>query len=109
MSKSSKKKWPALRADSRFSIPNLTEGLVEELDGFVDVGLGRVQHGGEAQGIAVEAALANEQAVLARALHHLRCSFGSRLLRLGSFTNSSACINPIPRTSPISECFACNS
>src|SRR5260370_28527111 len=82
---SPQRKWQALQANSRFSIPDLTERLVEELDGFVDVGLGRVQHGGEAQGVAVQAALANEQTVLARALHHLRGRFGGGLFRLAVF------------------------
>src|SRR5216683_974463 len=61
-------------------ILNLTERLVEEFDGFVDVGLGGVQHGGEAKGVAVEAAFSDEQAVLPGALHHLRRGFGSGLL-----------------------------
>jgi len=42
--------------------PDLTERLVEELDGFIDVGLGRIQHGSEPQRVAVEAAFADEQA-----------------------------------------------
>src|SRR5467141_3064099 len=76
---SPQRKWQALQANSRFSTPDLTERLVEELDGFVDVGLGRVQHGGEAEGVAVEAAFADEQAILARALHHLGGGFGGGL------------------------------
>src|SRR6266851_5719820 len=34
---------------------------------------------------------------------------GAGSLVLRSFTNSSACISPMPRTSPMSECLACNS
>src|SRR5260370_42162085 len=83
--RSPQKEWQALRTNFRFSIPNLAKRSVEELDGFVDVGLGRVQHGGEAKGVAVQAAFANEQAVLASALHHLRGSFGSGLFRLAVF------------------------
>jgi len=60
---------------------DLAEGFVEELDGFVDVGLGGVEHGGHAQGVAVEAAFADEQAVLAGALHDLGGGFGSGLFR----------------------------
>src|SRR6266851_854977 len=66
-------------------ILNLTERLVEELDGFVDVGLGGVQHGGEAESVTVKAAFADEQAVLPGALHHLRGGFGGGLLSLAVF------------------------
>src|SRR5579864_2082551 len=67
------------------SVPDLGEGSVEEADGFVDVGLGRVEHGGEAEGVAVETAFADEQTVLAGALHDLRGGFGSRLFGLAIF------------------------
>src|SRR6266436_989677 len=66
-------------------IPNFIERLVEELDGFVDVGLGGVQHGGEAESVTVKAAFADEQTVLPGALHHLRRGFGSGLLSLAVF------------------------
>src|SRR5260370_34455619 len=68
-----------------FSILDLIEGLIEELDGFIDVGLGGVQHGSHADGVSVEAALADEQAILARALHHLGGGFGSWLFGLAVF------------------------
>src|SRR5258708_8250918 len=72
-------------ANFYFSILDLTEGLIEELDGFVDVRLGGVQHGSHADGVSVEAALADEQSILARALHHLGGGFGSWLFGLAVF------------------------
>src|SRR5208282_4622050 len=50
---------------------NFTERFVEQADGFVDVGFGGVEHGGEAEDIAHEAAFADEEAIVAGALHDL--------------------------------------
>src|SRR5689334_5271177 len=80
--KSPKQVQQALKPNSRFSIPDLAEGAVEQLDGFVHIRLGGIQHGREAESIAVEAAFADEQAILARALHHLCGGFGGGFFRL---------------------------
>src|SRR5579863_80979 len=64
---------------------DLGEGLVEELDGDVDVGFGGVEHGGEAESVAVKAAFADEETMLTGAFHDLRGGFGSRLLGFAVF------------------------
>ena len=64
---------------------NLGEGFVEEFDGDVDVGFGGVEHGGEAERVAVKAAFANEKTVLAGALHDLGGGFGSGLFGFAVF------------------------
>src|SRR5713101_1455323 len=52
----------------RDSVLYFAEGFVEQPDGFVDVGLRRIEHRRKAEDVAVESTLANEQAVLAGAL-----------------------------------------
>src|SRR5260370_6625448 len=44
---------------------HFAEGLVEAADAFVNVGAGNIEHGRETQNVAVKAALADEQAIVA--------------------------------------------
>src|SRR6266446_1019453 len=67
------------------SVFQFVEGFVEELNGIVDVGFGSVEHGGEAKDVAIEAALADEEAVVAGALHNLCGGFGRGLFGLAVF------------------------
>src|SRR5579863_2289486 len=55
----------AVRIPEVNSHHNFAEGFVEDADGFVDVGFGGVEHGGEADDVAGKAAFADEQAVVA--------------------------------------------
>src|SRR5579859_552946 len=64
---------------------HFAERLVEEADGFVDVGLGGVEHGGEAKDVAHEAAFADEKPVVAGAFHDLRGLRRGRLFGLSVF------------------------
>src|SRR3989441_2195460 len=56
--------------------PDFGERFIEQAGGFIHVGLGDIEHGGEANDVAVEAALADQQAVVAGALHQLQIGKG---------------------------------
>src|SRR5579862_9663072 len=64
---------------------NLPEGHIEDAHGLIDICLADIQHGRETYDIAVQAALTNEQSVLACALEELRCCLGGRFLGLAIF------------------------
>src|SRR6202453_529500 len=65
--------------------PDLAEGFIEETDTLVRVGFGNVHGRGHADGIAVEAAFADEQAVGAGAFHDLICFLRGRLFGFAVF------------------------
>src|ERR1700685_3605559 len=64
---------------------NLAEGFIEETDTLVHVGFANIHGRGHADGVAVEAAFADEQAVGACALHDLICFLRGGLFGLAIF------------------------
>src|SRR5216684_8980827 len=56
------------------SVLHFAERLIQQADALVHVSFGDVEHRREPQHVAKQAAFTDEQAVVARALHHLRGS-----------------------------------
>ena len=83
--------------------PARRQALVQQLDELVHVGSRRCSSAAiSADHVAVHAALADQQAVLARRFHqHRGLRRGRGALVSRSSTSSIACSSPMPRTSPI--------
>src|SRR5260370_41713190 len=64
----------------QLSILHFAERLIQQADALVHVSFGDVEHRREPQHVAEQPALADEQADVPGALHHLRGSFRRRLL-----------------------------
>jgi hypothetical protein len=75
------------------------------MDGLVHVRFADIQHGGKPDDVAVQAALADQQAVLAGAFEQLIGGLGSGLLGHAVLHQFEASIKPLPRTSPITGYF----
>src|SRR3984885_57845 len=67
------------------SPPDIFKRFIEQANAFIHVGLGDVHRRSHANDVAVEAALADQKAVVARAFKDLVCGFGSGLFGLAVF------------------------
>ena len=83
------------------------QALVQQLDELVHVAAADVHRRRNAQHVAVHAALAeNAGGSRARLPERRAVSAGAGVLVWRSSTSSSACIRPMPRTSPMISCFS---